>query len=43
MGANGITFRQGSLYVTSYEQGTIVRIPVRPEWGSGCAHGVGCR
>jgi sugar lactone lactonase YvrE len=35
MGANGITFRQGSLYVTSYEQGAIVRIPVRRNGAAG--------
>ena len=35
MGANGITFRQGSLYVTSYDQGTIVRIPVRRNGAAG--------
>jgi sugar lactone lactonase YvrE len=35
MGANGITYRRGSLYVTSYEQGTIVRIPVRKNGAAG--------
>jgi sugar lactone lactonase YvrE len=28
-GANGIAYRKGSLYVTSYSQGSIVRIPIR--------------
>jgi sugar lactone lactonase YvrE len=27
-GANGITYRKGSLFVTSYGQGTIVRVPI---------------
>lgn len=37
MGANGITVGKGSLYVTSYEQGSVVRIPIRKNGEAGTA------
>jgi hypothetical protein len=37
MGANGITYRKGSLFVTSYERGSVVRIPIRGHGAAGRA------
>ncbi len=37
MGANGITFGNDALYVSSYDRGLIVRIPVGPGASSGSA------
>ena len=36
-GANGIAYRRGAVYVTSYGQGTIVRIPIRADGSAGSA------
>lgn len=36
-GANGIAYRRGAVYVTSYSQGTIVRIPIRADGSAGSA------
>lgn len=35
IGANGIAYRQGALYVSNTEQGSIVKIPVRPNGNAG--------
>jgi len=35
MGANGIAYYHGGLYVTNSEKGTVVRIPVRPDGSVG--------
>jgi sugar lactone lactonase YvrE len=36
-GANGIAYRRGAIYVTSYDQGLIVKIPVRADGTPGTA------
>ncbi len=35
IGANGIAYRQGALYVANTEQATVVKIPVGPDGGPG--------